>query len=86
MTTARDGPAGRAQTGLPAVAVALLVLTMVTGIGLAMGDSAIRSADREPADRRVAVSLAAGLVAPESPLTGVDSPTSTRAGSDPRFP
>lgn len=69
MTTSRDRSAGRAQTGLPAVAVALLVLTMVTGIGLAMGDSAIGSADRDPADRRVAVSLAAGLVAPESPLT-----------------
>lgn len=69
MRGTRNESGGRGQTGLPALAVALLVLTMVTGIGLAMGDSAIRSADREPADRRVAVSLAAGLVAPESPLT-----------------
>ncbi|MBO4247152.1 hypothetical protein IL252_04875 [Halomicrobium sp. IBSBa] len=59
----------RAQTALPALAIALLVLTMVTGIGLALADGAIGAADREPGERRVAVSLAAGLVAPESPLT-----------------
>jgi len=59
----------RAQTGLPALAIALLVVTMVTGIGLAMADGAISGADREPGERRVAVSLAAGLIAPESPLT-----------------
>jgi len=59
----------RGQTGLPALAIALLVVTMVTGIGLAMTDGAIRSAERDPGERRVAVSLAAGLVAPESPLT-----------------
>lgn len=59
----------RGQTGLPALAVALLVLTMVTGLGLALADGAIRSAERDPGERRVATSLAAGLVAPESPLT-----------------
>lgn len=64
-----DGHGSRAQTGLPSLAVALLVLTMVTGIGLAMADGAIRSAERDPGERRVATSLAAGLVAPESPLT-----------------
>ena len=63
------GVSERAQTGLPALAIALLVLTMVTGIGLALADGAIGAADREPGERRVAVSLAAGLVAPESPLT-----------------
>lgn len=59
----------RAQTSLPALAIALLVLTMVTALGLAMGDGAIRAAERDPGERRVAVSVAAGLVAPESPLT-----------------
>lgn len=69
MTDRSGASGGRAQTGLPAVAVALLVLTMVTGIGLALGDGAIRAADRDPGERRVAVSLAAGLVGSESPLT-----------------
>lgn len=69
MSAATNWADPRAQTGLPALAVALLVVTMVTGIGLAMADSAIAGADREPGERRVAVSLAEGLVGPESPLT-----------------
>lgn len=68
MNRQHGGRGVRAQTGLPALAVALLVVTMVTGIGLAMGDSAIRSADREPGERRIAVSIAEGLVASDSPI------------------
>lgn len=67
-----DGPGGaasRAQTSLPAVALALLVLSVVTVVGLAIGEGAIAAADREPDDRRVASSLAERLVAPTSPAT-----------------
>jgi hypothetical protein len=69
-----DGLAGRetkarAQSSLPALAVALLLVTVVTGISLGMASGAITGADREPGERRVAVSLADGLVGAESPLT-----------------
>ena len=66
---ARTGTLIRAQSSLPALAVALLVLTIVTGVSLGMASGAISGADREPGERRVAVSLAAGLVGGESPLT-----------------
>lgn len=59
----------RAQTSLPPLAVALLVLATVTGLGLAVGDGALTAADRDPADRRVASSLADRLVAPDAPTT-----------------
>lgn len=58
----------RAQTTLPAVAVALVVLTVVTGIGLAMADAAIAGADRTPNERRVATATAAQLVSPDGPI------------------
>lgn len=60
----------RGQTGLPALAIALLVLTVVTGLGLAMADGALASAERNADERRVASSLAERMVASESPLTG----------------
>lgn len=59
----------RGQTGLPALAIALLVLTVVTGLGLAIADGALASAERDAGERRVATSLAERLVASESPLT-----------------
>jgi len=59
----------RAQTGLPALAIALLVLTVLTGLGLAVADGALTSAERNADERRVATSLADRLVAAESPLT-----------------
>ncbi|SFR90965.1 hypothetical protein SAMN05216559_0860 [Halomicrobium zhouii] len=59
----------RAQTGLPALAIALLVLTVLTGLGLAIADGALASADRNADERRVASSLAERFVAAESPLT-----------------
>lgn len=62
-------PAGRAQTTLPAVAVALVLLTVVTALGLFVADSAIVGADRTPGERRVAAATAAQLVAADGPLS-----------------
>jgi hypothetical protein len=59
----------RGQANLVGVAVALLVVTTATGLGLALADGAFASAQRQPAERRVAVSLAERLVSAESPLT-----------------
>lgn len=59
----------RGQTGLPALAIALLVLTVVTGLGLAIADGALASAERDAGERRVASSLSERLVASGSPLT-----------------
>lgn len=59
----------RGQTSLPALAIALLVLTVVTGLGLAIADGALASAERNADERRVASSLAQRLVASDSPLT-----------------
>lgn len=60
---------GRAQTTLPALAVALLVLTTTLALGMALGEQALTGADREPQERRVAVALSERLVAPDAPLT-----------------
>ena len=65
--TVSAGPA-RAQTTLPAVAVAIVVLTAVTGLGLFVADTAITGADRDPDERRVAAAIAAQLVAADGPL------------------
>lgn len=62
------GRPGRAQTTLPAVAVALVLLTVVTALGLGIADSAIAGADRAPDERRVAAAVAAQLVAADGPL------------------
>lgn len=59
----------RGQTGLPALAIALLVLTVVTGLGLVVADGALRSAERDASERRIATSTAERLVADDSPLT-----------------
>lgn len=59
----------RAQTNLPALGVALLVLTTTAGLGIAFAEGAFASAEREADDRRVAVALSERLVAPESSLT-----------------
>jgi len=58
----------RAQTTLPSVAVALVVLTVVTAIGIAMADSAITGAERTPDERRVAAATADQLVTADGPL------------------
>lgn len=59
----------RGQANLPALAVALLVVTTTTGLALSLADSGFADARRDAAERRVAVALAERLVAAESPLT-----------------
>lgn len=58
----------RAQTTLPAVGVALVLLTLVTALGLGLADSAIASAERTPDERRVAAATAERLVAADGPI------------------
>lgn len=58
----------RGQTTLPAVAIALVLLTAVTTVSVAMADSAISGADRTPGERRVAAAVADRLVAADGPL------------------
>lgn len=58
----------RAQTSLPALGVALVLLTVVTGLGVAMADTAIAGADRASDERRVAAAIADRLVAADGPL------------------
>jgi hypothetical protein len=60
----------RAQTTLPAVGVALVLLTLVTALSLGLADAAISGADRTPNEHRVAAATAAHLVAADGPLTG----------------
>jgi len=60
--------APRAQTSLPALGIALVLLTVVTGLGVAMADTAIAGADRTPDERRVAAAIADRLVAADGPL------------------
>lgn len=59
----------RAQTSLVTVAVGLLLLTTAGTLGVVLADEAIGGATRDPGERRVAVSLAGGLVAEASPLS-----------------
>jgi hypothetical protein len=59
----------RAQTNLPALAVALLVLTTTAGLGMALADGAFASAERDAGEHRVAVALSERLVDPAGPLT-----------------
>lgn len=59
----------RAQANLPVVAVALVVLTAVTGTAIAMAEGALVSADRDAAERAAAVAAADGLVAADASVT-----------------
>lgn len=59
----------RGQTNLPALAVALLVLTTTVALGMALADRAMASADRQPGERRVAVALSEQVVSASGPLT-----------------
>jgi hypothetical protein len=58
----------RGQTHLPALAVALLVLTTVAGLGVAFAETAFAGAERSPEQRRVAVALSERLVSGAGPL------------------
>lgn len=59
----------RAQANLAALGVALLILTMTAGISLELADGAYASADREPEERRLAVTVSERMVSPETPIT-----------------
>lgn len=62
-------PGTRAQTNLVVLGVALLLVTTVAGVSLAVADGALAGADREPLDRRAAVAVADRLVADDAPNT-----------------
>lgn len=59
----------RAQANLPALAVALLVVTTVAGLSMAVADSAFASAERDAVDRATAEGIADRLLAADSPIT-----------------
>jgi hypothetical protein len=59
----------RGQTSLPAVAVALLLITTVAGLSVAIADASVRSAERDSSERATATATAATLIGSESPLT-----------------
>lgn len=59
----------RGQANLPAVAVALLVVTTVTGLSLVVADTAFAGAERDAVDRATAVAVADRLLAADSPIT-----------------
>jgi len=59
----------RGQTHLPALAVALLVVTTTAGLGFAIADRAFAEADRDADQRRVAVALSERLVSPGDTVT-----------------
>lgn len=60
---------GRAQTSLPSLAVALVLLTVVTGLGLTVADGTLTRHERSPNEQRLAAATAERLVAPDGPLT-----------------
>lgn len=59
----------RGQANLPALAVALVVLTATTGLALALADGAFAGAERDAGERHIAVALTERLVSVDSPLT-----------------
>ncbi|WP_276259376.1 DUF7263 family protein [Haloglomus litoreum] len=54
---------------LPALVVALLVVTSTLGVALTLADGAFAGADRQPGERRVATALAERLVAADAAHT-----------------
>jgi hypothetical protein len=59
----------RGQANLPALAVALVLLTSTAGLSVALADAAFAGVDRDPADRRIAYALSDRLVDDDSPTT-----------------
>lgn len=59
----------RGQANLPALAVALLVVTTTTGLAVVIADGAFASAERDAGERATAAAIADRLVAADSPLT-----------------
>ena len=59
----------RGQANLPALAVALLVVTTTAGLAVVVADGAFASAQRDAGERATAAAVADRLVAADSPLT-----------------
>ncbi|MFB6298326.1 MAG: hypothetical protein ABEH56_07375 [Salinirussus sp.] len=59
----------RAQSSLPALAVALLALTAATVVGVSVAGGALVGTDRAALDRQAAVALSERLTAADAPLT-----------------
>jgi len=59
----------RAQTSLPAVGIAFLLLTGTLVVGVLAAEAALRGADRQALDRRAAVGLSEALVRADAPVT-----------------
>jgi hypothetical protein len=59
----------RAQTSLPAVGIAFLLLTGTLVVGVLAAEAALRGADRQALDRRAAVGLSETLVRADAPVT-----------------
>jgi len=59
----------RAQAELPAVGIALVLLTSVLVLGVGAADSALSSADRPALERQAAVGLSEQLTAPSATVT-----------------
>lgn len=59
----------RGQANLPALALALLVVTTVAGLSVTIADSAFSTAQRDASERATASAVADRLVAADSPLT-----------------
>lgn len=62
------GGHARGQASLPALAIALLILSSVTVLSLAVADGALAAADRDAGERHVATSVADRLVAADGPI------------------
>ncbi|QCJ47436.1 hypothetical protein [Haloprofundus sp. MHR1] len=63
----------RGQANLLVLAVALVVLTAVAGIGVSLADGALESGQRDAMERRAATSLASQLVSADSSTTVRDN-------------
>ncbi|MFB6123065.1 MAG: hypothetical protein ABEJ78_06375 [Haloferacaceae archaeon] len=81
MTADRRPGAARAQANLFALVVALVLLTTVTTLGVAIADGALADADRVPEERHAAAAVADRLVAPDAPWA-VDANVVNRSGVD----
>ncbi|WP_336034937.1 DUF7263 family protein [Halobacterium yunchengense] len=69
MTRAERGGRERAQANLPALAVALLLVTASVGLAVGLAGGAFAGAAGQPTDGRVAASAADRLVAADGPLS-----------------
>jgi hypothetical protein len=72
----------RGQTNMPALAIALLVVTSVAVVSFGMADRAYLSAERDADQRRVAVALSERLVEPETPVTARENVLDAEAVAD----